>query len=93
MGAFDWALSLRNCAVFHSAGAANPIGKLSNCRELLRSESAHPNIGPMSYEYNAPSTETEKCITWATKSAEEIIENQYASVSNEHLINVIICHK
>ena len=48
LGAFDWAVSLRNCPVFHSAGAVNPIEKLSNCRELL-SESANPNIDPLTW--------------------------------------------
>ncbi len=42
LGACDWALSLRNSPVFHSAGAVNPLGKLSNCRQLL-SESDQPN--------------------------------------------------
>ena len=42
MGLFDGALSLRNCPVFHSAGAVKLTGKLGNCRELL-SESAQPN--------------------------------------------------
>ena len=42
LGACDWSLSLRNCPVFHSAGAVNPMGKLNNCRQLL-SESDQPN--------------------------------------------------
>ncbi len=37
MSTCDWALSLCNSPVFHSAGTVNPMGKLSNCRQLLRS--------------------------------------------------------
>ncbi len=42
LSACDWALSLCNSPVFHSAGAGNPMGKLSNCRPLL-SKSNQPN--------------------------------------------------
>ncbi len=41
LGPCDWALSLRDSPVFHSAGAVNPMGKLSNCRQSL-SESDQP---------------------------------------------------
>ncbi len=42
LSACDWVLSLRNCSMFHLAGAVNPMGKLINCREL-RSESDQSN--------------------------------------------------
>ncbi len=42
MSACDWALSLHNSPVFHSAGAVSPMGKLSNSQQLL-SESNQPN--------------------------------------------------
>ena len=42
VGPFDWVLSLCNCPIFHSAGAVNPMGKLSNCRQLLsESDQSH----------------------------------------------------
>ncbi len=41
-GPCDWTLSPCNFPMFHSAGAVNPMGKLSNCRQLL-SESDQPN--------------------------------------------------
>ena len=42
VGLCDWARSLRNCPVFHSADAVNPMGKLINCWQLL-SKSDQPN--------------------------------------------------
>ena len=51
MGPFDWVLLLCNCPVFHLAGAVNPIGKLSNCREL-HSESDQSNKPNVNCSYN-----------------------------------------
>ncbi len=53
LGACDWLLSLRNSPVFHSAGAVDPMGKLSNCRQLLtESAQSHAlNIQPSRFQH------------------------------------------
>ena len=35
LGPFGWSLSLHNSPVFHSAGAVNPMGKLTSCVSTL----------------------------------------------------------